>query len=63
MRCGRCSPNIPAGTFDGFEVTATAVEGDVAVVTWRSASVPFGTDTFVLRDGRIAIQTVAMHLG
>ena len=36
------------------------VEDDVAFFTWKTDAVAFGSDTFVLRDGKIAVQTVAM---
>lgn len=43
--------------------TGEQVEREVAYVTWTSDGVPFGTDTFVVRDGKIAVQTAAMFLG
>jgi uncharacterized protein (TIGR02246 family) len=36
------------------------VEGDVAYIAWHSDHIAFGTDTFVVRDGRIVYQTVAV---
>jgi ketosteroid isomerase-like protein len=36
------------------------IEGDYAYITWHSDSIPFGTDTFVVRDGKIVCQTVAV---
>ena len=35
------------------------VEGDFAYITWHSNHMAFGTDTFVVRDGKIVCQTVA----
>jgi ketosteroid isomerase-like protein len=39
------------------------VEGDVAFITWHAmcagAEIGLGTDTFVVRDGKIAVQTFA----
>ena len=32
-------------------------------MTWKAEGIPFGTDTFVVRDGRIVTQTVALHFG
>jgi hypothetical protein len=40
-------------------VTGLHIEGDVILVTWKTAAVPAGSDTFVIRDGKIAVQTVA----
>lgn len=50
---------IPREMFSGFEVTETIVSGDTAMITWKSDALSFGTDTFVLRDGKIVTQTVA----
>jgi uncharacterized protein (TIGR02246 family) len=35
------------------------VDGEVGYITWHSDHMPFGTDTFVVRDGKIVYQTVA----
>ena len=35
---------------------------DAAYITWNiGREVPLGTDTFVVRNGKIALQTFAMH--
>ena len=44
----------------GFEVITLLIDDEVAFFTWKTDAVPFGSDTFVLRDGKIAVQTVAM---
>jgi ketosteroid isomerase-like protein len=44
----------------GFEVTSLFVDDDVAFFTWRTDAVAFGSDTFVVRDDKITIQSVAM---
>jgi ketosteroid isomerase-like protein len=46
-----------------FEALGEHVEGDVGYVWWKASGIAFGTDTFVIRDGKIATQTVALHLG
>ena len=38
------------------------VEGDYAYITWHADGLPFGTDTFVLREGKIVCQTVALKM-
>jgi hypothetical protein len=48
------------GDLTGFDVTALFVDSDVAFCTWRTDAVSFGSDTFVVRDGKITVQTVAM---
>jgi hypothetical protein len=42
--------------------TALHIHGDVAFATWTADGVTFGTDTFVVRDGKIAYQTAAVAL-
>src|SRR4051794_26494564 len=49
-----------ASDLTGFEVITLFVDDDVAFFTWKTDAVAFGSDTFVLRGGKIAIQTVAM---
>ena len=50
------------GTYE-FTMDRVEVVGDVAYVLWHSANqgadVALGTDTFVIRDGKIAVQTFA----
>ena len=53
------------GTYD-FVIDASHVEGEVAYIVWHancaSAEVALGTDTFVVRDGKIAVQTIAAKI-
>jgi ketosteroid isomerase-like protein len=51
-----------AGELGGFMETTMHIDGDVAFVTWMADGISFGTDTFVIRDGKIAVQTVAIAL-
>jgi ketosteroid isomerase-like protein len=48
------------GTYD-FILDAEDIEGDVAYIAWRAhcatAEVALGTDTFVVRNGKIVTQT------
>lgn len=54
------------GTYD-FMMDAVHVHGEVAYIAWRAncaaAEVPLGTDTFVVRNGKIVAQTFAMIAG
>lgn len=55
---------VPTEVWALWEVTRTNVEGEVAMLTWRlPPAVDFATDTLVVRDGRIAYQTMASVLG
>ena len=50
------------GMMDVFKVTTTVVDGEIAYITWEALPwFPLGTDTFVIRDGKIIYQTVAAH--
>jgi ketosteroid isomerase-like protein len=52
-----------SGGIAGLEPGVEHVDGDIAYITWTADGIPFGTDTFVIRDGKIAAQTVALHFG
>jgi len=43
-----------------IEEDLRVVEGDFAYLTWHNDRLSFGTDTFVVRDGKIVCQTVAL---
>jgi ketosteroid isomerase-like protein len=53
------------GTYE-FTLDAEEVQGDVAFISWHAAcassDVSLGTDTFVVRDGKIAVQTFAAKI-
>jgi hypothetical protein len=49
---------LPTLTLDVQEV-----RGEVAYIVWSAgATAPLGTDTFVVRDGKIVVQTFAAYL-
>ena len=48
--------------FGQFTLRSLRVQDDVAYITWSAGpELPLGTDTFVVRDGRIVLQTFAMY--
>jgi hypothetical protein len=48
--------------FGLFALRSLRVQGDLAYITWSAGpELPLGTDTFVVRQGRIVTQTFAMH--
>lgn len=51
---------LPAGC--AFELTNCTILDDAIYITWNAESdalkVPFATDTFIIKDGKIAVQTV-----
>ena len=52
---------MTSGGMAGFEAGVEHVDGDIAFVTWKAEGIALGTDTFVVRDGKIAAQTVVLH--
>ena len=54
--------SLPAGATKRFSLRTLRVDGDLAYITWNVGSeIPLGTDTFVVRNGKIVSQTFAMH--
>jgi ketosteroid isomerase-like protein len=53
------------GTYE-FTLDRLSVEGEIACAIWHakcaSADIVFGTDTFLIRDGKIAVQTFAAKI-
>ena len=54
---------LPPGFWDEFQMVRQDTEGDLAYIVWSSGSAaPLGTDTFVIREGKIQSQTFAAYL-
>lgn len=54
--------SLPEGAIPRFSLRTLRVDGEVAYITWSIGDdVPLGTDTFVVRNGKIISQTFAMH--
>ena len=51
---------VPAGAVDQMAMQHSVCEGDVAYIVWSMANGMKGTDTFIVRDGRIVVQTVCL---
>ena len=55
--------NLPPGFMEAFAMVRQDVEGELAYIVWTAGDLaPIGTDTFVIRDGKIALQTFAAHV-
>ncbi len=53
---------LPPQAIHQFTMRSLRVEGEVAHITWSAGpELPLGTDTFVVRNGRITSQTFAMY--
>jgi ketosteroid isomerase-like protein len=47
----------------GFRMVRQEVLGDIAYIVWESPKyAPLGTDTFLIRGGKILTQTFAAHM-
>jgi ketosteroid isomerase-like protein len=54
--------SLPPNGIARFSLRTLRVEGEIAYITWGVGNdVPLGTDTFVVRGGKIVSQTFAMH--
>lgn len=53
---------MPPGAPERFSLRTLRVEGELGYITWSAGrEIPLGTDTFVVRNGRIVSQTFAMY--
>jgi ketosteroid isomerase-like protein len=53
---------LPPQAIGKFSLRCLRFAGNVAYITWSAGSeLPLGTDTFVVRDGKIVSQTFAMY--
>jgi ketosteroid isomerase-like protein len=54
---------LPPGFMEAFEMLRQDGDGEVAYIVWRAGDfAPMGTDTFIVRDGKIAVQTFAAYM-
>jgi hypothetical protein len=56
---------VPQGSTQ-FEITQRLERDDMVYLAWYAespaASIPLGTDTFVIKNGKILLQTLAAHI-
>ena len=46
-----------------FKMIRQDVDGEIAYIVWAVGDmIPLGSDTFVVRDGKIMVQTLAVHV-
>ena len=51
----------PPGLIPAITVTRQEIDGEVAYILWKADPfIPFASDTFLVRDGKIAVQTLAL---
>ena len=52
---------LPAGFFDALQMQRQEIVGEVAYILWeRKPQIARATDTFVVRNGKILVQTFAV---
>lgn len=55
--------NMPPGMMEAFQMVRQDVEGETAYILWKAEPfAPLGTDTFVVRNGKIMVQTFAAYM-
>jgi ketosteroid isomerase-like protein len=53
--------NLPGGFFDAIKMHRQEIVGEVAYILWeRQPQISCATDTFVVRNGKILVQTFAV---
>lgn len=53
---------LPQGFLEAFKLHRREFVGDVGYIVWESLPwAPLGTDTFIVRDGKIVMQTFASY--
>jgi ketosteroid isomerase-like protein len=50
---------VPAGMASQMTMQHSVCDGEVAYIVWTMPNGAKGTDTFLVRDGKIVVQTVA----
>ena len=54
--------SLPPDVTKRFALRTLQVDGDLAYITWSAGrEIPLGTDTFVVRNGKIVSQTFAAY--
>jgi ketosteroid isomerase-like protein len=54
--------SLPPQANSRFELQSLRFEGDLGFITWSvSPEMPLGTDTFIVRNGKIVAQTFVCH--
>ena len=55
-------PAVTPEFLAGFNMAKQEIAGDVAYIVWSvKGFFALGTDTFVIKDGKIAVQTLSTH--
>ncbi|MBC8281573.1 MAG: nuclear transport factor 2 family protein [Chloroflexi bacterium] len=56
-------PGLTPEIMANFAVDRAAIHGELAYITWNAGdAIPLGTDTFIVRNGKIKFQTFAAYM-
>lgn len=54
---------LPAAVLQQLQVLRKDIHGETAYILWRAGEqIPLGTDTYVIRNGKIDVQSYAAYL-
>ena len=53
---------LPAGALDGTRILGLEASGEYGFVMFKTDSVPFGTDSYRIVDGKVAFHSNALYL-
>jgi hypothetical protein len=55
--------HLPPTFWDEFSMIRQDAEGETAYIVWTAGDIaPLGTDTFIIRNRKIVVQTFAAHM-
>ena len=53
---------MPAEALQGMKIIQTQVAAEYAFLTFKTDVIPFGTDTLLIRDGKVIFQSNALYI-
>src|SRR5262245_28780928 len=53
---------MPLGALSGLKIKQVEIYGEYVFIRFRTDLIPFGTDTFIIRDGKVAFQSNALYV-
>jgi hypothetical protein len=54
--------SVPEGFWKNAKTLRAVFDGEVGYTLWESAGVPLGTDTYIVRNGKIMVKTFAAYI-
>ncbi len=54
---------VPANVLQSLEILRQDIFNDTAYILWQAGEqIPLGTDTYIIKDGKIAVQSYAAYM-